>query len=184
MAAEHKTVDLLRKQVQMANGMLEGVIAGITSEHVHWIPPGIANPIGAQYAHVLIGKDGFIHMRMKGVAALFATTWADKIGMSELPPMPNLDAKELPDWSEWARRVQIDLPAMQEYAKAVYASIDEYLVSLTDANLENIVDLSHWGIGEVTHGWMLSMVLLNDTIAHTGEISCLKGLQGLQGYPF
>jgi hypothetical protein len=180
---EQKAVSLLRMQTQLASGMLEMMLEGITSEHVHWVPDGVANPIGAQYAHILTGKDGFIHVRIKGEAPLFATTWAGKTGLSELPPTPQPDAPGMPDWSEWARRVQIDLPAMREYAKAVYASIDEYLATLTDADLERTVDLSRMGMGEAPFSRLLTIVLLADTISHAGEISCLKGVQGMKG-PF
>jgi hypothetical protein len=181
---EQKAVSLLRMQAQLASGMLEGVLAGLTAEHVHFVPDGVANPIGAQYAHVITGKDGFINGRLKGGAPLFASTWADKTGLSELPPAPATDAPGMPDWSEWARRVQINLPVMQEYAAAVFASVDEYLATLTDADLERTIDLTRMGMGEVPFGKLLTIVLLADTIAHAGEISCLKGVQGMKGYPF
>jgi hypothetical protein len=78
----------------------------------------------------------------------------------------------------------MDLPAFNAYAQAVYASIDDYLASLDDEAMERMIDLSSIGMGERKSGFVLSMILLGDTFSHCGEISCLKGLQGLKGYPF
>ncbi len=180
-----KSTVLLRMQAQMAFQMLEGVMQGVNAEQLHWVPPeGIANPIAAQYAHVVLGKDSAVHHMFKGEQPLYASTWADRHGLSELPPPRSPETGRLPDWSEWARRVRMDLPAFNAYAQAVYASIDAYLASLDDAAMERMIDLSSIGMGERKSGFVLSMILLGDTFSHCGEISCLKGLQGLKGYPF
>jgi hypothetical protein len=92
---------------------------------------------------------------LKGEAPLFAATWAGKTGVSELPPMADPDAPGFPDWSEWGRRVKIDLASLREYAKAVYAGTDEYLASLSDDDLNRPVDLSALGLGERTVGYIL-----------------------------
>jgi hypothetical protein len=79
--------------------------------------------------------------------------------------------------------VQVDLDVIPGYAQAVYAATDAYLAGLTDEDLSRTMDLSSWGVGEQTLGWLLSLMLGN-VEWHTGEISCLKGLQGAKGYPF
>ena len=58
----------------------------VTPEQAHWIPPGVALPIGASYAHVVVGQDSVINGMLKGGAPLFASSWAGKTGLSELPP--------------------------------------------------------------------------------------------------
>ncbi len=73
---------------------------------------------------------------------------------------------------------------MREYAQAVYAATDEYLASLTDEDLGRPVDLSALGLGEMPFSQAFLGGILNGTHWHTGEISCLKGLQGQKGYPF
>lgn len=40
------------------------------------------------------------------------------------------------------------------------------------------------GLGQQTLGSSLGNLLVLNAAAHTGEISAVKGLQGLQGYPF
>jgi hypothetical protein len=121
-----------REAIEWANWLLEAVMADVTPEQAHWTPPGIANPLGALYAHA----------------------------------------------------VQIDLDALRAYAKAVYASVLAYLDGLSEADLEREVDLSANGLGVRSVGWMLAALIAAHTNNMAGEISCLKGLQGAQGYPF
>ncbi len=168
---------LLREQFKVAHGMLEGTMQDVTAEHAHWSPPGKANPLGATYAHVVIGEDVMFNRMVKGAAPLFATTWAGKTGLSEPPPTPDSGS-----WDEWARSVQIDVPALQGYAKAVYEASDEYLASLSADELARELDLSQ--LGKQTVGWFLGNIALSHISHHCGEVACLKGLQGAKGYPF
>src|ERR1051326_7570944 len=95
-------------------------------------------------------------------------------------PMPG------PDWqqyAQWTRRVRVDLPAMHEYVQAVYATTTDYLSSLAPEDLEQVLDLSNVGIGQVTQAWVFSRLVIGHADNLCGEISCLKGLQGAQGYP-
>ncbi len=47
-----------------------------------------------------------------------------------------------------------------------------------------MIDMSIIGAGEQTLGWVLGTLLIIHVSWMTGEISCLKGLQGATGYPF
>ncbi len=170
-------ISLLREQCQAAHGFLEETMKDVTPEQAHWLPTGKANPLGATYAHLVMGEDWFVNSLLKGGAPLAATSWAGKAGISEPPPM---DAS----WDQWGRRVRVDLNALRQYAQAVYAATDEFLASLTDAALQRPIDLSAFGLGQQTLGWALSNGVAGHAHNHCGEIACLKGLQGMQGYPF
>jgi len=163
----------LRSQFQQAHRALEGTMADVATEHVHWGPPGKAVPIGAAYAHTLVGEDGVLNGMVRKAAPLFATTWAGRSGMSEPPP-------QNPPWDEWSRRVQVDLPSLREYGQAVYATTDAYLASLTTADLDVVIDGFQ---GKETLGNFLTGLALH-VAWHTGEISSVKGQLGLKGYPF
>jgi hypothetical protein len=173
------TIALLRGAFQGAHGVLEATMNDVTPEHAHWTPPGVANPLGATYAHTVLGEDALLHGMVMGSAPLAATTWAGKTGLSELPPRPGTG-----DYGAWTRSVQIDLPALREFAKAVYAETDECLASLGQEGLEKPLDLSRFGLGQQTVGVFVSGLLLSHVNNHCGEISCLKGIQGAKGYPF
>ena len=183
MSAENKVLATIRNQLQGAQQVLEGTMEGVTAEQAHWTPPGVANPLGATYAHIVTSEDAIINAMIRGQAPLFASTWAGKIGVSEPPPSPDPNNPGLPNWAQWARRVKVDLATLRQYAQAVYKASDEYLTSLSDEELERTIDLSALGIGENSVSQLLSTIISN-THWHTGEISCLKGLQGQKGYPF
>lgn len=168
-------LEIHREAIEWANWLLEAVMADVTPEQAHWTPPGIANPLGALYAHAVLDQDVIVNAMLKGGAPLYASSWADRCGVED--PRFQLDL-------EWARAVQIDLDALRAYAKAVYASVLAYLDGLSEADLEREVDLSANGLGVRSVGWMLTALIAAHTNNMAGEISCLKGLQGAQGYPF
>ena len=174
------TVTLLRDQLQAAHALLETVMADVTPEAAHWIPPGQANPIGATYAHVVVTEDRTINGAIGRGTPLYDSAWAGKTGLSEL--MPTRD-EAWKDYGPWTRRLQVDLPALRAYAAAVYAASDAYLASLTPDELARPRDLSGVGMGQVTLAWILSREVVGHVDNITGEISCLKGLQGQKGYP-
>jgi hypothetical protein len=173
---------LLHQQVRIAHDILEATMADVTPDQAHWAPPGIANPLGATYAHAVVSEDFVINGMFRRQAPLNASTWADRTGLSEPMPTP-----ASPAWSEypaWTRRVRVDLDVLREYSRAVYAETDQYLAALSDADLEQPLDLSQLGLGSQTVASTLTLLLLNHIGTETGEIACLKGLQGVRGYPF
>jgi hypothetical protein len=183
-AKENRVMAFFREELKAAHQLLEGTMEGVTAEQAHWAPPGIAVPVGATYAHIVLSEDGTMNGMFKGGAPLFASSWAGKTGVSQMQPMPNPKAPGFPDWSGWGRRVKIDLVQFRPYAKAVYAATDEFLASLADEDLKRPVSLAALGLGESTCGYILMNGVLGNALTHSGEISCLKGLQGKRGYPF
>lgn len=177
--SENTTASIAQYLVKSNIGLLEAIMQDITPEQAHWIPPGTANPIGATYAHVVIAHDGIFNGKFKQQAPLYVSEWAGKTGMSELPPPME---QGLPNWSEWARSVQIDMDALRSYANAVYTSADAFLETLTDAYLEETLGTIP-GLGELTVGQYLFLIAIGHITMHVGELGCLRGLQGLRGLP-
>lgn len=169
-------IDFVRDQLRQAHEFLEMTMSDVTPEQAAAAPGGKANPLGAAYAHLVTGEDAFVHGFLQGGAPLFAGEWAARTGLSE-PPPPDTE------WQAWGARVRVDLPAVREYARAVYAASDAYLAGLKDADLERKLDLSAVGLGEQTLGWVLGAGVVGHVQAHWGEICCLKGIQGGQGFP-
>jgi len=183
MSAKNSAISLFRQELRAAHELLEATLGDVTREQVQWLPPGIANPLGATCAHIVVSEDGTVNGLLRGGFPLFASAWADKTGLSELPPMPDPKAPGFPNWSAWGRRVKVDRAALKKYAQAVYTSSDEYLATLTDEDLSRPVSLSALGLGESTVGYILINGLLMNAFSHAGEIACLKGLQARRGYP-
>ncbi|WP_371865848.1 DinB family protein [Dictyobacter kobayashii] len=130
--------------------------------------------MAATYVHAIASEDVAINTILKGGAPLYASEWSEKNGVSEIQPLSTF---------EWARQVRVDLPALQQYAQAVHTATDAYLATLTDDELSRNIDLSSFGLGQMTVGTILNRLVLGHIDNMCGEISCLKGLQGERGYP-
>ena len=174
------TIAALREQLGIAHWALEATMDGVTPEQFRWQPPGTANSIADNYLHLVVGEDGVVQGLLQGKAPLSASTWTGKTGLSIPPP----GAHGSPDWAGWVREVEIDLPALREYAQAVYAATDQYVAGLTEADLDRKIDLSAFGFEMQSLNWVLFTFVIAHAADHMGEIAVLKGIQGLKGLPF
>ncbi len=177
-------VTALREVLAAGHGVLEATMADVTADVAAWRPPGTALPIAACYAHVVVAEDGMVNGILKGGVPLFFGEWAGRTGLSALPPMPDPQAGATSGWSVWARTVTADLAALRRYAAAVYAASDAFLAGLGDEDLPRPLDLTAFGLGMRTVGFLVTEGLAPHAFVHGGEIACLKGLQGLKGSPF
>jgi hypothetical protein len=167
---------LLQQYVGISHNVLEETLGETTPEQATAQPSGNANSIAANYAHVVTAEDFLINNVGFGKPPLFATTMAGKTGLSE-PPTQG-------DWSEWAKRVQIDFPALRAYGQAVHANTDALITGASEEDLGRDIDLTSFGFGHMPLGVFIALFAGGHINMHTGEISCLKGLQGMKGYPF
>ena len=168
-------VALLREQLNKSHEWLEGTMADVTQDQAHRLPPGRAHPIAERYAHAVQAEDTLVNAVLKGGAPLMATSWAGRTGADENYMQATL---------EKARAVKVDLAALRRYAQAVYAASDEYLHSLQEADLDRTRDMSNVGFGTPTVAWILSHLVMGHVRDVMGEISAVKGVHGLRGYPF
>lgn len=154
--------------------LLDDVVADVSSEMADWMPPGTANPLGATYAHALCSADGIVHGLLAGGTPLFEGAWAETTGISE-PQMALTD--------EWALRVMVNVTQARAYAQAVFESIDAYLDELKEEDLNRLIDLGAFNLGERPLSWVLAALVAGHVHNMIGEIAVLKGLQGGRGYP-
>lgn len=169
-------ISLLRMQMRDAHELLESTLGELTPDQLHFDPPGRALPVGAAYAHVIFSEDILVQ-HLKGEKPLFEN--GAPTGASE--PHPNFMA-EGADWSQypvWTRRVRFDLTQLRAYAQQVYANTDAYLATLAEGDLDKPDDFLQQSVGH-----MISRAVIAHADNLTGEISAIKGAQGLQGYPF
>ena len=87
-AATNSRLDLLRRTVRDARQVLDGTMADVTQAQADYLPPGIANPLGATFAHVVCSEDMVVQGMFRQVAPLGASSWAGRTGLSEPMPMP------------------------------------------------------------------------------------------------
>ena len=168
-------IDTLRESIQWGHQLLEMVMADVTDEQARWAPPGAANPIGALYAHACLSLDGIVNGMLKGGAPRFTTEWAGQLG--DAAPQMSLAF-------EWGRAIQPNLPALRQYGQTVVADADAYLAELGEGGLDRMVDLSTVGLGTRSVSWIINALIASHLNNMAGEISAIKGVQGLKGYPF
>lgn len=152
---------------------------GVTQEVAHYAPPHKANPIAGVYAHLLFSEDFFTQFFLKGTKPLFETTWKDKTGISELQPTEWVN-----EYPKWLKLVKIDMKKSNKYADVVFAATEDYIASLQDKDLEKEIDMSMFGMGKRPLGEFLTGMIIGHIWSIMGEISVLKGIQDLKGYPF
>ena len=168
-------VDVLREQLKQAHEFFETTTADVTEGQAHWTPSGVALPLGAVYAHGVCGEDFVVNHLLKGGRPLYETEFAGESGISAPQPMVDM---------EWARGLRLDLAKARRYAGAVFAASDAYLAGLTADELDRTIDMTHVGWGTSPLHFVLARFLIGHIDNMTGEISCLKGLQGAKGHPF
>ena len=156
------TVELLQYSLGFAFDVFDQVTADLTQEQADWTPPGVASSIGTIYSHLVTYLDNIVQK-------IFI---AQDFALLAEPPPPEI----------MMRDVQVDdLPTLRERAKNVRVAAQDWLSSLTPADLEIKRETS---IGELDLGQMLEAFVIWHINVHCGEISALKGCQGAKGYPF
>ncbi len=169
------TLELTQYALDNAFGILKQVTADLTQEQADWTPPGIAHSIGALYWHALSSTDGIVHGWCRKQPPLFEQAgWRKKVMTASAPEgEQNSDVQ--------MRAVRVDLPAMHEYAQATAGAVQGWLATLTPEDLEREMETP---IGILKLGQMLMVFVAWHLDAHCGEISAMKGCQGVRGYPF
>ena len=169
------SIALLSSQIKQAHQVVSGTITDLTADQASWKPGGNANSIAPLLIHLVAAEDLFLKM-MTGQQPLAMSSFAGKTGASEPHPMGN--------YGEWAARVTVDLPSFHEYAKATFASTEEYVAGLKPEDLDREIDLASAGMGKMSLGEFITMTSVVHPSNHIGEISCMKGMQGATGYGF
>lgn len=176
---ENTATHILLSSLKAVHQTLMQTMEDVTGEVAAFAPPGTANPIAGVYAHLVLGEDMFVQTFLKQDKQLCDTSWKDKTGFSA--PHPTEWQTEYP---KWLKTVTMDTKQAKEYSKAVFQASEAYVENLTDEDLEKDVDMSAFGWGKMKKGDFLSQFIIGHANNILGEISVLKGIQGLKGYPF
>ncbi|MSQ11701.1 MAG: DinB family protein [Dehalococcoidia bacterium] len=165
-------IQLLKENFSGARMEVAGTIADVTPAMANWQPPGVANPIGALYVHMLHAQDMVVHQMVQGKKTIWENEgWDKKVKLAFGGLTPE------------ARNAKIDLATVKPYADAVAKAVDACLNSLKPADLDRKINVGP-PIGEMSLGSIIQAFGVGHMLSHLGEISALKGIQGKKGYPF
>jgi hypothetical protein len=197
------TIELIQSSLGFAFDILEHVVSDLTQEQADWMPPGNASPIGSLYWHAVGYSDQLVHewcmapfrlytqqqwleaklakreLGMGQAPLRHSAGWQDKVVIAAPPENP-----ADPYWELRAARegLQVDLVALHDYAQATAQALQSWLTSLTPEDLEERSVPTP--IGDYRLGSFLEFFVIWHINVHCGEISALKGCQGLKGYPW
>jgi hypothetical protein len=196
------TVETINYSMNFAFDLLDLLVKDLTQEQADWMPPGTANPIGAIYWHAVAYVDQYVHNfcmapfkdipfgewweakiagRDPGTGQTplrHSAGWHDKVIISLPPEIP-----QDPYWEVRASRdgLKVDLQALHAYARATAQTLSGWVVSLSSEDLDRMISTP---IGELKMGEVLEAFIVAHINDHCGEISALRGCQGLKGYPW
>lgn len=168
------TASLLQNSFKSTHGILLQTLADISEESLKTVPAG-ANilPLQAILAHLVTADDGIVNGLIAKRGPITTPALLEGTGV---PPAPG--GRFDP---EWGASINMNLPAFIEYAKKVFASTEEAIGSLTDAQLAAEMD---GPFGKRTVAAYAIDLGLYHLAGHSGEIAALKGIHGQKGLPF
>jgi len=195
-------VELLHFSMKNSFDVLDMVVSDLTQEQADWVPPGNASSISALYWHIIAYADQIVHEKcmppfselpfevwsaerlttqgqVSGqIPIRFRNGWQKKVVLG-LPP-------EDPEDFFWDIRVlsegfQIDLDALHAFAHDVANAVLKWIATLAIEDLDQQVTTP---IGDYPLGNFIAFFIIWNNNVHCGEISAIKGLQGLKGYPW
>ena len=164
------SIALLKQLITTSHNWYLGTVDGITEEQANFVPPGTTHPIGALIAHTILSEDNIIHTRLQGAQ----NVW-DRDGWSERTGLPSLQGADEAAY----RAFRMHPNALDEYRATVWAETDAYLETLKEADLDREIELRPARMMTVAGFFGL---FINNNFSHVGEISVVKGIQGLKGY--
>lgn len=164
----------VRTQFAAVRRVSDAVTRDLTDDLIDWTPSGTANPIAATLIHTVNAEDSFIQKMIQGKPQLRWETgdWGKKVGLKTLPGKGS-------GWEE-ARAGRYSVAAILGYQEEVHAATDSYLETLTPGELSRQIVM----FGSTRAVADALAMLVEHTAHHIGEISALKGVQGVQGMPF
>jgi hypothetical protein len=153
-------VELLQHSLDFAFEVLGLVTADLTQEQADWQPPGLAGSITANYAHII--------------------TYMDWILEKILLPCDDSEFLDPPP-EIVMQNVQEELSYLHKRAGEVRKAYQNWFSSLAPEDLD--VELQTT-VGPLNVGQTVELYVTWHVNVHCGEISALKGCQGLKGYPW
>ncbi|MEV0134671.1 DUF664 domain-containing protein [Dactylosporangium sp. NPDC050688] len=150
--------------------LVRGAVEGLSAQQLTWAPTPGANTVGWLVWHLTRVQDGHVAELIDGAEQLWVTgDWAGRFG---LDPDPGNTG-----YGHTAAQVQLVRPdgpeALVGYFEAVSARTLEWLATLTEQDLDRVVDEA-WD-PPVTLGVRLVSVLGDDT-QHVGQAAYVRGL--------
>ncbi|MEX0786223.1 MAG: DinB family protein [Dehalococcoidia bacterium] len=163
----------VQQQLGFWHGALDNVMGDCGDALNKELPGATVTSIAAIYAHLVFAEDTIVNGMIQGKPPIYPQDGREATTGVPFPGNPGM--------GDWAKGLQMNYPAFQEYAKEVFANTDVYLSAVSEADLQKKVQTP---AGEQPVEWVVVTLLGTHAPQHIGEIAALKGVQGLKGLPF
>ncbi|MBX5445604.1 DinB family protein [Sphaerobacter sp.] len=171
-------LSILRAQLSWTHGLMEQAVADLSEEQLHHCGEGwTIRSIAAIYAHCVQAEDWLVNQFLRKQPPVFEReNWAEQTGILPFPARGG-------SHEEWEASLRgVNFPRLRAFAERVYAATDDYLGSLTEADLDQTVTFGR--LGDIPVGTFLANIVAGHAAHHTGEVCALKGVLGGKGLPF
>ena len=170
-------VELIGSHLQRLHEALETATTDLTPEQLNWQPPAGGNHIAFSLWHYVRTEDNLVRfvLQERRPPVWLEEGWHERLGLERVAQGTGMSAEDA---------AAVRLPSIEEflpYMRAVWQSSDDYLASITDADLERIFTVRP--MGEMAAVQVLMENLLTHGFSHLGEMWLLRGMQGMKGSP-
>jgi uncharacterized damage-inducible protein DinB len=160
--------------LERATNQIKLATDGATDEHLYYRPTTNTNSIAWLVWHLSRLQD-LISSSISGEDEVWYTErWAEQFALA--PDLPN-GATGWGDSSEQVAAFRVERATLFGYMQAAHRVARERVAKLTPEQLEQTVA---WGTADTplppSPAWRVLIVLLNDSIQHTGQINYIRGL--------
>jgi DinB family protein len=149
-------------------------IDGITAEQLHAVPAGHpkANTIAWNLWHYVRTEDNVVRFVLQNRRP---TVWVEGGYPEKLGLHPAAQGTGMTPEEAQALRIK-DIPLFSGYMKKVWASTDEYVTSLKEADLDRVIAMKF--VGDMPLGRVLGTVGITHGFTHLGEVDLARTLVG------
>jgi uncharacterized damage-inducible protein DinB len=163
-------VEYIKNSLAFAHRALADARNG-TPEQLHFVPEHGSHSIAWCLWHTARVEDRIINSRARKAPEVWNEEWAERTGL----PFEGMGTG-MPD--EEAAQIRVkDVEALRAYQEAVWKQTEDYLNSITDADLQGEVPTRDGGTETI--GQAISLHMLGHFNGHRGEINMLRGMQGM-----
>lgn len=164
---------LIKGSFDLVHFVYDAVVQDLTDQSAaYFLPNGTVPTPLAILAHAIFSEDMMVAEIAQEPMVLVSGGFGDRTGIAQ--PNPRMS----PEWHASAFK----LDGLREYARAVFARTSNFLEAATAAELDRQVTTP---MGQPISGadFLASFGVVHFS-QHVGELSALKGAQGLKGLPF
>jgi len=171
-----KTIEYFRGVMKEAHKGLGAAVKDLTDAQLHFRPLEAGHSIAFTLWHYVRTEDIMIHVFLQNKKPVWNTEgWDQKLGMDAKSQGTGMTAEQ-------AAAIRIkNLGEFLKYAERVFLASEGFLEGVPEESLDEVKEFPV--IGKRSVRQIIGGMVLQHGANHMGEISYIKGLQGLKGSP-